>query len=56
MFVNTTIDYDEIKIDEKRLEHIECLTAVLADLLGNELLPSPTELIQIYGKVRISTL
>lgn len=45
-------DYDELKADEKRLEHIESLSAILSQFLGVDLLPSPTELIQIYGRVR----
>lgn len=49
---NNVSDYDELKLDEKRIEHIECLTSVLTQLLGSGLIPSPTELIQIYGKVR----
>lgn len=48
----TFSDYEDLKVDEKRLEHIQSLSSVLTQLLGNELLPNPTELIQIYGKVR----
>lgn len=50
------LDYKELKVDGKRLEHIQSLSSVLSQLLGDELLPNPTELIQIYGKVRQNTL
>ncbi|KAG4070194.1 hypothetical protein HA402_003884 [Bradysia odoriphaga] len=53
-FADLMTHYDKLKLDEKRLEHIECLTSVLTQLLGQKLLPSPTELIQIYGRMLVN--
>lgn len=46
------IDFPDIKMDQRRIEHIEALTGVLRDILGEELLPKPEEFIAIYGRVR----
>lgn len=46
------LDYNELKSNTKRLEHVETLTEVLRQLLGNPVLPTDTEILQIYGRVR----
>ncbi|KAJ6634633.1 Histone-lysine N-methyltransferase SMYD3 [Pseudolycoriella hygida] len=53
-FKDLMTHYDELKNDEKRLEHIESLSSVLQQLLGNELLPNPTEFIKIYGRMLVN--
>lgn len=50
------LDYNEIKCDPKRLEHLESLRAVLTDLLGNLLVPNEAELLSMYGRVSIIIL
>lgn len=45
------LDYDVLKSNAKRLEHVEALTEVLRQLLGNDTLPTDTEILQIYGRV-----
>lgn len=45
------LDYDELKSNAKRLEHVEALTEVLRQLLGSVVLPTDTEILQIYGRV-----
>uniref|UniRef100_A0A1B0CCT8 MYND-type domain-containing protein n=2 Tax=Lutzomyia longipalpis TaxID=7200 RepID=A0A1B0CCT8_LUTLO len=42
--------YHEIRNDPKRLEHLESLSMVLRDLLGEKLVPNFTELQGIYGR------
>lgn len=46
------LDFPDIQTDQRRIEHIEALTGVLRDILGDELLPKPEEIIAIYGRVR----
>ncbi|XP_059611388.1 histone-lysine N-methyltransferase SMYD3 isoform X2 [Phlebotomus argentipes] len=43
--------YHEIRTDPKRQEHLESLSMVLHDLLGENLMPNHTELQGIYGRV-----
>lgn len=45
------IDFPDIQTDQRRIEHIEALTVVLKCILGEELLPNPTDLLAIYGRV-----
>lgn len=51
IFINFLLDYDELKSNAKRLEHVETLTEVLRQLLGNAVLPTDIEILQIYGRV-----
>lgn len=48
------IDYPDIKADEKRMEHLECLTSVLKELLGEEMVPNQSELMGIYGRLVVN--
>jgi len=43
--------YQEIKSDDRRLEHLESLTVVLKSLLFPNLVPNENELMQIYGRL-----
>lgn len=45
------IDFPDIQTDQRRIEHIEALSSVLKDILGENLLPKPEELVAIYGRV-----
>lgn len=47
-------DYPDIKADEKRMEHLECLTSVLKELLDDELMPNQSELMGIYGRLVVN--
>lgn len=44
-------DSPDIQNDQRRIEHIECLTAVLQDILTVDLMPNQSELLAIYGRV-----
>lgn len=44
-------DYQEIKTDEKRLEHLEAITIVLRTLLHPDPVPKENELMTIYGRL-----
>ncbi|XP_055677315.1 histone-lysine N-methyltransferase SMYD3 isoform X2 [Lutzomyia longipalpis] len=46
--------YHEIRNDPKRLEHLESLSMVLRDLLGEKLVPNFTELQGIYGRLVVN--
>lgn len=50
------LDYEELKVDIKRMEHVNTLALVLRDLLGNDILPNPKELLIIYGRVSIGLI
>lgn len=45
------IDFPDIQNDQRRLEHIEALTVVLRDMLTVDLLPDPSDLMAMYGRV-----
>lgn len=45
-------DYQDIRKDNKRMEHFESLSHVLRELLGNTHVPNDVELLGIYGRVR----
>lgn len=47
-------DYPDIKADEKRMEHLECLTSVLKELLGEQMVPNQSELMGIYGRLVVN--
>ncbi|GAB0092961.1 histone-lysine N-methyltransferase SMYD3 [Sergentomyia squamirostris] len=46
--------YHEIRTDPKRVEHLESLSVVLRELLGDNLMPNFTELQGIYGRVVVN--
>ncbi|XP_055700421.1 histone-lysine N-methyltransferase SMYD3 isoform X2 [Phlebotomus papatasi] len=46
--------YHEIRTDPKRVEHLESLSMVLRDLLGDQLMPNFTELQGIYGRLVVN--
>lgn len=48
-------DYDDIKNDTKRMDHIEALIGVLRDFLGHEVLPNDVEMIRTYGRVVVNS-
>lgn len=50
------IDFPDIQTDQRRIEHIEALSSVLKDILGENLLPKPEELVAIYGRVWVIDL
>ncbi|XP_063709735.1 histone-lysine N-methyltransferase SMYD3-like [Culicoides brevitarsis] len=43
--------YQEIKIDERRLEHLEAISVVLKTLIHPLLVPNENELMTIYGRL-----
>lgn len=45
------LDYSTIKNDDRRIEHVESLFAVIKQLLGNAMLPNFTDVLTIYGRV-----
>jgi hypothetical protein len=50
------VDYEELQQDRKRLEDFLSLTHILEDFMGHtEVLPPPTELLTIYGKMLINS-
>lgn len=46
---------EDIKWDEKRMEHLESLHAVLKDYLAPEHFPNDTEFLGIYGRICINS-
>lgn len=54
--VGLFLDFPDIQTDQRRIDHIEALTVVLRDILGDDLLPKAEELVAIYGRVGISRL
>ena len=52
LIINIVIlDYKELKLDRKRMEHFETICEVLKDYLSDTILPNPVELLGIYGRV-----
>lgn len=49
------IDYHEIKNDPKRIEHLESLFAVIAEILegSNTVLPNQSTLLIVYGRLSL---
>ncbi|KAI5726422.1 hypothetical protein M8J76_002412 [Diaphorina citri] len=55
-FGNLQSHYEELQQDRKRLEDFLSLTHILEDFMGHtEVLPPPTELLTIYGKMLINS-
>lgn len=49
---NLIIDYQEIKHDPKRVEHLESLYVILSEMMQNDtVLPNQAELLSIHGRV-----
>lgn len=44
-------DSPDIQNDQRRIEHVEALRAVLQELLSLDLMPSETDFVSIYGRV-----
>lgn len=55
IFISIITDYPDLKNDPKRMEHLESLTVVLKEILGDALMPNPSELLGIYGRVTNSS-
>lgn len=53
--VSLRLDYDDLKGDSKRMEHVAALSGVLSDFLGNEVLPNDVELVRLYGRVVVNS-
>lgn len=49
-------DYQEIKNDAKRMEHLESLYAILCEMMQDSVIvPNQMELLTIYGRVIIQS-
>lgn len=44
-------DFPDIQNDQRRIEHVECLTGVVQDILTVDLMPNSTDFLAIYGRV-----
>lgn len=50
-FLTPVTDEEDIKKDEKRMEHFQSLTVVLRSLIDEAAMPGNQELLRIFGKV-----
>lgn len=50
IFVCNT-DFPDIQNDQRRIEHVESLMAVLQDIMTVDLMPNQTDFLAIYGRV-----
>lgn len=51
-----TLDYKDVKLDKKRMEHFMTICEVLKEYLSEVILPNSAELLGIYGRVSLLCL